>query len=103
MNTQSPPARRRMMAIFSYLGVLCLVPLLFNQEDDFVAFHARQGLLLWMWGVLAIFALYLPGIGPYIFSGSTFLILAGSGFGILSVLLDKCWNLPGIHTLVAKL
>ncbi len=92
-----------MMAVLSYLGVLCLVPLLFNEGDGYVDFHARQGLVLWIWGVLSIFALYLPGIGPYIFSGSTFMILAGSGYGILAVLLNKCWKLPGIYTLTAKL
>lgn len=103
MNTQLPLAQRKMMALLSYLGVLCFVPLLFNKEDSYVAFHARQGLVLWVWGVLAIFALYLPVIGPFIFSGSTFLILAGSGYGILAVLFDKCWKLPGIYTLTAKL
>ena len=31
------------MAIMSYLGFLCLVPILSKSEDDFVMFHAKQG------------------------------------------------------------
>ena len=60
--------RTRLMATMSYLGILCLVPLVMNGKNEFVYFHARQGLIIWIWSVLAIFALYVPGVGPW-FSG----------------------------------
>ena len=41
--------RSRFMAIVSYLGILCLVPLIMNRDDEFVYFHAKQGLIIWMW------------------------------------------------------
>ncbi|CAK0775680.1 Magnetosome protein MmsF. MamF-like protein [Gammaproteobacteria bacterium] len=103
MNTKSSPYQRKIMALFSYLGVLTLIPLIFNTDDDYVAFHAKQGLVLWMWGVISIFSLYLPVIGLYFSSSSTFLILVCSGYGILSVLLNKCWKIPGIFMLATKL
>ncbi len=45
-----------MMAALSYMGILCFVPLLTNREDEYVHFHAKQGLVLWMWAVIAMFA-----------------------------------------------
>ena len=82
------------MALISYLGVLCLVPLIFNRDDEFVDFHARQGLVLWVWGVLSIFSLHIPIIGPFFFSSSVFFITVMVLAGLVSVLLSKRWKLP---------
>ncbi|CAK0765543.1 putative Magnetosome protein MamF [Gammaproteobacteria bacterium] len=103
MNAQSPSSQRKIMALFSYLGILCLIPLIFNTDDRYVAFHARQGLVLWMWGVLSIFSLYIPGVGVYFFSCSSFLILVASGYGLVAVLFDRWWKIPGIFALTKKL
>ena len=94
--------RSRLMAGFSYLGVLCFVPLLFNRDDPFVAFHARQGLVIWSWGVLALFALSMPGFG-WFFRFSASLITTLSLIGLLSVALHKTWKFPFIHDLSEKL
>ncbi|CAH2598651.1 Magnetosome protein MamF [Rhodovastum atsumiense] len=95
--------RSRLLAALSYLGILCFVPLLFSRDDEFVQFHARQGLVLWMWGVLAIFALSLPGIGRWFFSFSSMVIMLLSAIGLISVLLEKAWRLPFIYGLAARL
>lgn len=47
------------MALISYLGILCLVPILTKDKDEFVHFHAKQGLVLFVcevatWMVLAV-------------------------------------------------
>ena len=89
----------RMMAAFGYLGVLCLVPLLLNRNHPFVDFHARQGLVLWMWSVLSFFAMHVPGLGPYLFSTSTVMVLFLSLFGLVSVLSNRCWKIPLIATM----
>ncbi|MBF0308758.1 MAG: hypothetical protein HQL56_04430 [Magnetococcales bacterium] len=92
----------RMMAAFSYLGVLCLVPLLLNRDDAYVAFHARQGLVLWIWAVISFFVMHLPGLGPYLFSTSTVLITFASLAGLVSVLLNRSWKLPFIGDMAAR-
>ncbi len=103
MSTQLPPIQRRVMAAFGYMLVLCLVPLYLNKDDSFVAFHARQGAVLWIWSVLSFFSLYLPIAGVYFASTSTFLVLAGCGYGLLSVLLNKCWEIPFISRIATRL
>ena len=95
--------RARVMAAFSYLGILCFVPLLLDRDDEFVQFHARQGLVLWMWGVLAIFALSLPGIGKWFFSFSGLSIMAFSALGLVAAALRRAWKLPLIHVVAERL
>ncbi|MEE8393362.1 MAG: hypothetical protein V3R66_03385 [Rhodospirillales bacterium] len=95
--------RSSVMAAMSYLGILCLVPLTMNKDDEFVYFHARQGLVIWIWSVLAVMALHLPGIGKSIFSISAFAVLALSLAGVAAVLLRKAWKLPLVHTVAAKI
>ncbi len=90
--------RSRIMAILSYIGILCFVPLLRNKDDEFVDFHAKQGLVIWMWSVLAIFAIYLPGIGTWLFSFSTLAVIILSIIGVISASLNRAWKLPLIYS-----
>ena len=92
-----------LMGIFSYMGVLCLVPLITNRDDEFVNFHARQGLVIWMWSVLAVMSLYLPGIGKFFFSMSAMAIVVASLIGVASVLFSRAWKLPVIYSLSSKI
>ncbi|MBF0460332.1 MAG: hypothetical protein HQL87_02955 [Magnetococcales bacterium] len=89
-------SRARLMATLSYLGVLCLIPLIFSHDDEYVHFHARQGLVLWIWEVLAIFSLHIPLVGPFFFSSSVFFIAVLTLVGLLSVALSCRWRLPVI-------
>ena len=91
------------MAALSYLGVLCLVPLIFSRNDEYVTFHARQGLVLWIWGVLAIFSLHIPVLGAFFFSSSVFFITMLALAGIVSVFFSQTWRLPGVDILARKL
>ncbi|MBF0110522.1 MAG: hypothetical protein HQL76_15245 [Magnetococcales bacterium] len=84
----------KMLAGMSYLGILSLVPLVVNREDSYVRFHARQGIILWMWEVLAIYSLAIPGLGRPFFSISGLLCFLFSVFGLASVIMGRAWKLP---------
>ncbi|MBF0587882.1 MAG: hypothetical protein HQL53_02015 [Magnetococcales bacterium] len=84
----------QIMAGLSYLGILSLVPLVVSRDDTYVQFHARQGVFLWIWEVLAIYSLVIPGAGKIFFSTSSFLCFFLSVVGLLSVLLGRAWRLP---------
>ncbi|MEO5332455.1 MAG: hypothetical protein H7839_10560 [Magnetococcus sp. YQC-5] len=86
----------RIMALLSYLGVLSLVPLIVNRNDPYVRFHARQGVILWMWEVIAIYTLLMPGLGKLFFRFSSITCLALSLVGVLSVILGRAWKMPVI-------
>jgi len=95
--------KSRLMAILSYLGILCFVPLLRNKDDEFVHFHAKQGLVIWMWSVLAIFAIYLPGLGTWLFSFSTLAVIVLSVIGVISASLNRAWKLPLIYSVSTRI
>ena len=93
----------RMLAALSYLGVFCLIPLLASRDDEFVAFHAKQGVILWIWAILALLLVMVPGIGPFFFRISALLIPILSIIGLVSVLLNRAWMLPLVHDFTKRI
>jgi uncharacterized membrane protein len=47
-SASSERENENMMAILSYLGILCLIPFLVFKDNDFVQYHAKQGLTLFI-------------------------------------------------------
>jgi fumarate reductase subunit D len=97
------PMRSTLFAALSYLGILCFVPLLMAREDEYVYFHAKQGLVIWMWSALAIFTLHVPVLGKWIFGFSAMAVLAFSVVGLISVLFRRAWRLPLISAVSDRL
>lgn len=93
----------RLLAAMSYLGVLSLVPLVVNRTDSYVQFHARQGVVLWMWEVLAIYTLLVPAVGQLFFRVSSMICLLLSVVGLISVLLGRAWKFPLVGDWAARL
>ncbi|MBF0588385.1 MAG: hypothetical protein HQL53_04590 [Magnetococcales bacterium] len=93
----------QIMSGMSYLGILSLIPLILSRDDAFVQFHARQGVLLWIWEVLAIYSLVLPGVGKIFFQTSSFLCFFLSVVGLASVMLGRAWRLPFVGNLAQRL
>ena len=56
-----------------------------------------------MWGVLGIFSLYLPGVGKWLFSMTALGVVVFSAVGILSVVLNRAWKLPFVHSIAAMI
>jgi fumarate reductase subunit D len=96
-------AKSSLFAALSYLGIMCFVPLLMARDDEYVYFHAKQGLVIWMWGALAIFALHVPALGKWVFGLSSMAVLAFSAVGLLSVLFKRAWRLPLISAISERI
>jgi uncharacterized membrane protein len=88
-----------LLALFSYLHILVLIPLIFGRKDQFVRYHVKQGLLLLIIWVLASFALYLPYL-PWIF---LIVIFVDVLFGIIHVILGKERPMPILGKLAEKI
>lgn len=93
----------RILAATSYFGIFCLIPLIFDDDSEYVRFHARQGLTLWLWTLIAVFALALGEFGGFFLTFSMVVIVVFSVVGLISVLLSKSWRLPVIANLAEKL
>ncbi len=51
------------LALLSYIGILCLIPLLVEKQDEFVKFHAKQGLVLFICELGTMLISWFPVIG----------------------------------------
>ena len=83
-------------AIMGYLWILCLVPLIVKKENKFAAFHAKQGLVIFIgelaMGIIAI----IPILGWIIAFLGTMLFSILSLVGIVQVLMGNYWKMPVI-------
>ncbi|MEO5366616.1 MAG: hypothetical protein H7831_09730 [Magnetococcus sp. WYHC-3] len=84
----------RMLAGMSYLGILALVPFMLGRQGTFELHHARNGIVLWIWEVLAVYALVVPGVGRLIFQASTLACFVLSVYGLVAVILGQRWRVP---------
>lgn len=51
------------MKILCYLGILCLIPYLVVKNDDFIKFHAKQGVVLLLLEVATAMFAVIPILG----------------------------------------
>ncbi len=61
--TDSDIDQNRVVAAVSYLFFLCLVPLFFAKDSKFAMFHAKQGIVVAIFWVLAIVVSSIPLLG----------------------------------------
>jgi uncharacterized membrane protein len=78
-----PPAgnvspNRTIMLILSYLGILALVPLLVEQDDPEVQWHAKHGIILAVSWIVIFIGLSILSMVPVIGA-----IFGCAGFGVL--------------------
>lgn len=91
------------MALLSYIGILVLVPLLAAKEDEFVQFHAKQGLVLLIAGVIGMFIGVIPIIGWILAPFITLAWLVFAILGIMNVVGNKKKELPIIGQYADKI
>jgi len=98
---------KKVYALFSYLGILVIVPLLLKRNDSFVKFHAKQGLGLFIaeiiWIVFAkllffIIPFLMVFINPLVYIGFIVLMVIGIG----SALKETQRPLPVIADFIKK-
>jgi len=84
----------KIITILSYLWVLCLIPLLTKKSDEFVFFHAKQGLVLFIVEIVTTFVAYIPLLGWIIAPIASLIWLVLSIIGIINVLGGNKKELP---------
>lgn len=86
-----PTTDRNLIAAVSYIWVLSILILLFKRKDEFIAFHARQGLVIAVLGVL----FWVPIFGQVLFA----LCVAAMVLGFINAWQGKEWKIPYIYGL----
>ena len=77
------PSNERLMAALSYVGILCLIPLIFARHSAFVQVHAKQGLVLAIIGVVVQMLSSTLWRAPF---GGLLVSLIGLGILVVSIM-----------------
>lgn len=91
-----PEEKANPLAILSYLGILFLVPLLVAKDDEFVKFHVKQGITLFIAEIITVIISMIPLIGWLISLIGWICWLILIILGIINVLQGKKSPLPVI-------
>ena len=84
----------KLIAALSYIGILCLIPLLAKKDSKYAQEHAKQGLVL----LIAFAVLFVVGIVPILgwiiafFGDLILLIIALVAF--IKCLMGEFWEIP---------
>lgn len=88
----------RAITYLSYLGLLCLIPLLVKKDSKFALFHAKQGLVMAIGWFLGSFLYIVFGLGFLVHLA----LLILSIMGLVNVNEGKMKKLPVIGDLAEK-
>ena len=98
-----PTGEQMLFGVLSYLPILVLIPLLIKKDDDFVHFHAKQGLImLIVWIAVAIISM-VPIVG-WILGPLLYVVIAIIALiAIVKVLMGEKWEIPIVCMYADKL
>ena len=97
------------MCILSYLGLFSLIPYFVKKDDPFIAWHAKQGLLITAVSIVAYFLLFVlsmvPVIGPLASILNMLFALTVIGVSIFCIVQacgGKRWAVPVLSQFLGK-
>ena len=94
----------RIMAALSYIWVLVLIPILTKKDDEYVQFHAKQGLVLFIGSFVVMVLGMIPILGWLIILPLGWLaIIVLSILGIVNALAGKKWEMPFLSKYAKKI
>lgn len=85
--TKINPAEKKVWAAAGYLWVLSLVVLAARKDNEFVRFHASQGVLLF---VISVILWFIPVLGWLL----NIVVAVAAIVGIVKALQGEKWELP---------
>lgn len=95
------------LAWLSYLGILFIVPLLVNKNNDYSKFHVKQGIILficWMgWQIVSIIFHMIPVFGTIIYAAGSLFLFILVVIGIINAINGKTEPLPVIGKYAEKI
>ncbi len=92
-----------LFGILSYLGILVLIPLLVKKDDDFVHFHAKQGLIMLIVWVCVWVITLIPIVGWVVGPILSIVLLILWIIIIIKVVMGEKWVIPVIGKYADKI
>ncbi|MFH1046663.1 MAG: DUF4870 domain-containing protein [Candidatus Omnitrophota bacterium] len=93
----------KVIAILSYISILCIIPLILKKDNKFVLHHAKQGLVLFIAEVALSILIIIPVLGWVVAPIGSVVLLIVSLIGIIQVLQGSYWKCPVVSDLAEKI
>lgn len=93
----------RFFAVISYIGFLCIVSLLLKKENKFALYHAKQGLVLFVFEVAGFVLSIIPFIGWMLNKVGIVLFTLVSLWGIIQALKGDLVRIPVVSEIAEKI
>jgi uncharacterized membrane protein len=85
----------KLLAALSYVGVLCVLPVLLKKDSTFAMHHARQGIVILIaWVLLWIGAATVPLLGGVVWFFGSIVLFVLSAVGVIRAASGDPWELP---------
>lgn len=88
----------KLIACLSYIGILCLVPLLAKKDSKFAHEHGKQGLVLMLAWVIGSFVFWFPLIGWALM----LVMFVFNVMAFIKCLMGEFWEIPVLGALRNK-
>lgn len=84
----------KLIAALSYLGILCLIPLLAKKDSKYAQEHGKQGLVLFIAEIVGSIVAMIPILGWMLapFIGLFFFVVAV--IALIKCLMGEFWEVP---------
>lgn len=83
-------ADNKVLAALSYVGILCLIPLLAKKDSRFCQEHGKQGLVMLIVWILGSFVFWIPLIGWAL----GLAVLVAAIYAFIKCLQGEFWEIP---------
>ena len=93
----------KFFALISYISFLCVISLLLKKDNKFALYHAKQGLVLFVFEVAAFILAIIPFLGWLIWILSFIAFTLASLWGILQVLMGEYGHIPVVSKVAKKI
>lgn len=94
---------QKFLAALSYLWLLFLIPLLVKKDNPFCLFHAKQGLVLFIFSLVLYVVNVIPVLGWLISFLGWIVVFLFSILGIINALQNRKWEMPYLGKFANKI
>jgi uncharacterized membrane protein len=92
----------KFFAVISYISFLCIVTLVLKKENKFAVYHAKQGLVLFVFEVVALILSIIPLLG-WLLGVIGFVVFSlVSVWGVLEALMGNTVKIPLVSDIAEK-
>lgn len=103
-DTQKEIQEGKFFAVISYISFLCIISLVLKRDNKFAAYHAKQGLVLFVFEVVSFILSIMPLLGGILRIFGTVIFMLVSLWGILQALMGNSTSrIPVVSDIADKI